>query len=82
MVAGDGDRIEIFDLFGDKIFLDIAHHFQGEFDGENAGVLALVFFQNIGLDGAADVGQDHGFDLFVLGIIGPPVVSATKFSTC
>ena len=57
MVAGDGYRIKIPHLFVDEILLHIAHHPQGKFGGEDAGVLRLVFFQNIGLHGAA-----HGCD--------------------
>jgi hypothetical protein len=43
----------------DEILLDIAHHLQGEFDGKNAGVLALVLFEDIGLHRAAHTGHER-----------------------
>jgi hypothetical protein len=43
-----------------KYCLDVAHHLQGEIDGENAGVLPLVFLEDVGLNRAAHVGQHLG----------------------
>jgi len=42
--------------------------FERELGGENAGVLALVFFQDVGLHGAAHVGQHPFLDLGDLGV--------------
>ena len=37
----------------DEIFLDVAHHLQRELGGEDAGVLALVLLEDVGLHRAA-----------------------------
>ncbi|VTR68478.1 conserved hypothetical protein [Desulfosarcina cetonica] len=66
MIAGDRDRVKITDILGDEIFLDVAHHLEGEIDGEDAGILALILLENIGLDGTAHVLQDHGLDFIIL----------------
>jgi hypothetical protein len=63
MVARNGDRVEIAHVVLDEIGLDVAHHFEGEVDGEDAGVLPLVLLEDVGLDGAAHVGEDFGADL-------------------
>ena len=70
-------------LVGDEKLLDIAHHLQGEFDGEDAGVLALVLFQDIGLHRTANIAQDHLFDLSCL-LPGRACVPfpSRNFSTC
>ena len=47
VVAGDGHRIEVAHLVLDKIFLDVTHHFKGELGGEDAGILALIFFKYV-----------------------------------
>ncbi len=45
-----------------KVLGNIAHHLQAEFGAEDAGVLALVFFQNVGLYRAAYVFKHPFFD--------------------
>lgn len=32
-----------------EVFGNVAHHLEAELGGENAGVLALLFFQDVGL---------------------------------
>src|SRR6202044_1769102 len=54
VVAGDRHRVEVADLVGDEPLLDVAHHPQAELGREDAGVLALVLLEDVGLDGAAD----------------------------
>ena len=66
MVARNGYGIEVADVVFDEIGLDVAHHLEGEVDGENTGVLALVLLENIGLNRAAYIGQDLGAN-FVIG---------------
>ncbi|CAM5682078.1 hypothetical protein SAFG77S_08278 [Streptomyces afghaniensis] len=53
VVAGDGHGIEVADLVGDEPLLDVGHHPQGELGGEQAGVLALVLLEDVGLHRAA-----------------------------
>ncbi len=53
VITGDGHRIEVAHLVVDEILLDVAHHAQREFGGEDAGVLRLVFLEDVGLHGAA-----------------------------
>ena len=48
-----------------KYCLHIAHQPQRELGGENAGVLRLVFLQNVGLHGAAHLRERVGFDFFI-----------------
>lgn len=62
VVAGDADRIEIAHLLVDEVLLDVAHHAQREFGAEDAGVLRLVFLQDVGLHRAAHAGQGFGLD--------------------
>ena len=56
VVAGDRHRVEVADLVLDEPLLDVGHHPQRELGGEDAGVLALVLLEDVGLHGAADVG--------------------------
>ncbi len=69
VVAGDRDAVEIAHLVVDEVLLDVAHHAHGELGAEDAGVLGLVFLQDIGLHGAAHGGQGVGADLVVLVLI-------------
>lgn len=62
VVAGDGHRVEVADLVVHEVLLDVAHHAQGELGAEDAGVLGLVLFEDVGLDGAAHGGQRLGLD--------------------
>jgi hypothetical protein len=47
----------------DEELLDVAHHLEGELGAEDAGVLALVFLQDVGLHGAAHGGEHPFADL-------------------
>jgi hypothetical protein len=60
VVAGYGYRIEIAHIVFHEIGLDVAHHLEGEIDGEDAGVLPLVLFQNVRLHRAAHIGEHLG----------------------
>ena len=60
----------------DEILLNVAHHLQREFGGENAGVLALILLEDVGLHRATHVGQHPLFDLFDLVVGGRPVIVA------
>ncbi len=66
VIAGDRHRIEILHLVVHEIFLHVAHHLERELGREDAGVLALVFLQDVGLHRAAHRGQRPGLDLLVL----------------
>ena len=58
-----------------EILLDVAHHLERELGGEDAGVLALVFLEDVGLHGAAHRGECPRADLLVLVVGGiAPVV--------
>ncbi|OQA04813.1 MAG: hypothetical protein BWY66_02864 [bacterium ADurb.Bin374] len=64
MIAGDAYRIIVPDFVSDEKLLDVAEHLEREVDRKNAGVLRLVFLQNVGLDrstnGLQRVGADPG----------------------
>ena len=62
VVAGDAHRVEVAHLLLDEVLLDVAHHAQREFGAEDAGVLGLVFLEDVGLHGAAHVLQGVGLD--------------------
>jgi len=49
----------------DEVLLDVAHHVQGEFGGEDAGVLGLVFLEDVRLHGAAYLLERVLADAFV-----------------
>ena len=57
VVAGDRHRVEVAHLVGDEPLLDVGHHPQRELGGEDAGVLALVLLEDVGLHGAAHRGS-------------------------
>ncbi len=63
VVAGDRHRVEVADLVGDEPLLDVGHHPQAELGREDAGVLALVLLEDVGLHGAADGGEHPRPDL-------------------
>ena len=65
MIARNRHRIEIANLLLREIFLHVAHEFEGKFGAENAGVLGLVFLQDIGLHRAAHLSQRIGFYFLV-----------------
>ena len=58
VVAGDRHRVEVADLLLDEPLLDVGHHPQRELGGEQAGVLALVLLEDVGLHGAADASRE------------------------
>ena len=57
VIATDGNRVEIAHIVVDKKLRNVAHDFQAELGAEDTSVLALVFFQNVGLHGTAYVGH-------------------------
>src|SRR6185437_5541591 len=61
VIPADADRVEVAYLVVDEV-LDVAHHAQREFGGEDAGVLRLVLLEDVGLHGAAHLGQGVGLD--------------------
>src|SRR5690606_38884511 len=66
VVARYGDRVEVADVVVDEILLDISHQAERELRREDAGVLGLVFLQDVGLDGAPDYMDGVGGDTRVL----------------
>ena len=66
VVARDGDRVEVPHLVVDEELLDVAHHAQRELRAEDAGVLRLVFFQDVSLHGATYRRERLGAQLGVL----------------
>ncbi len=58
VVARDRHRVEVADPVRDEPFLDVGHAPQGELGGEDARVLALVLLEDVGLHGAAHLGED------------------------
>ncbi|OIQ71984.1 hypothetical protein GALL_463950 [mine drainage metagenome] len=79
VVAGNRHAVEIAHVVVHKVVGDIAHHFQAEFGAEDAGVLALVFFQDVGLHRAAHVGQHPFADFLRLGVGGFAAVVSLEF---
>ena len=65
VVAADGDRVVVPYLLLDEVLLDVPHHLQGEFGGEDAGILPLILLEDIGLHRAAHRLQGAGPDLVV-----------------
>ena len=49
----------------DEVLLDVAHQAQGELRREDAGVLSLVFLEDVGLHRAAHLRERGGLDLVV-----------------
>ena len=58
VITTDGHRVEIAHIVVHKILGNVAHDFQAELGAEDARVLALVFFQDVGLYGTPHVGQN------------------------
>src|SRR5438309_2225586 len=54
VIARDGGGVEIAHVVTDEVFLDVAHHFEGELGREDAGVLPLVLLEDVRLHGAAN----------------------------
>ena len=70
VIPGDRHRVEVAHLLLDEPLLDVRHHPQGELRGEQAGVLALILFEDVGLHGATDVGQRVRSDFGALNFVG------------
>ena len=66
MITGDRDTVEITDVVIDKVLLDIPHYPQRKFNRKNAGVLSLIFFQDVGLYGTPYVGKDVSSNILIL----------------
>ncbi len=49
MVARDGDGVEVTDDLIDEVLLYVSHQSQRKLRAEDAGVLCLVFFKDVGL---------------------------------
>src|SRR5258708_38731796 len=54
VIARDRGGVEIAHVVLDEIFLDVAHHLEGELGGEDAGVLALVLLEDVRLHRTAN----------------------------
>ena len=69
VVAGDGHRVEVAHPLGDEPLGHVRHESERELGGEDAGVLALVLLEDVGLHRASDVGERPGAQLggFVVG---------------
>ncbi len=65
VVAGDRHRIEVPDVPVDEVLLDVAHHSHRELHSEDAGVLGLVLFEDVGLDGPPNHRQGVALDVVV-----------------
>ena len=76
VIAGNRHRVEVLHLVMDEVFLNVAHHLQCEFGGEDAGVLPLILFQNVRLHRAAHGRQGPFADFlgFVLGRLAAVVL--------
>ena len=70
VVPADGHRVEVAHVVVHEVLGDVAHDLQAELGAEDAGVLALVFLQDVGLHRAAHVGQRPGADLLGLVVGG------------
>ena len=55
VIARDRHRVEVAHLVVHEVLGDVAHHLERELGREDAGVLALVFLQDVGLHRAAHV---------------------------
>ena len=67
VIAADAHRIEVANLVAHEELGDITHHLEAELDREDAGVLALVFFEDVGLHRAAHLRQGVSADRCGLG---------------
>ena len=67
VIAADRNAVEVANRAVDERCLYIAHQAQGEFRGENAGVLGLIFFQDIGLDRTANLAHRLRLQALVVG---------------
>jgi hypothetical protein len=65
VVPGDRHRVEVPHFVVDEELLNVAHHAQSELGAEDAGILRLIFLENVGLHGAAHDLEGVGADAFV-----------------
>ena len=65
VITADTDTVEILYVVMNKILLHIAHQLQCEFRRENAGILCLIFFQNIRLNSSTHLRKSCNFNLLV-----------------
>jgi hypothetical protein len=70
VVAADGYRVKVTHVVLHKILRHVTHDLKAEFGRKDAGVLPLVFFQDVGLDRAAHIGQHPSAQLRGLGGVG------------
>jgi hypothetical protein len=82
VIAGNRHRVEVADLVMNEEFLDIAHHLERKLGREDAGILPLIFLENVGLHRAAHIGQHPGANLLRSRLRSAPTVVATNFSIC
>src|SRR6266704_2837770 len=54
VIARDRGRVEIAHVVADEVLLDVTHHLEGELGREDAGVLPLVFLEDVRLHRAAN----------------------------
>ena len=78
VVAADRDRVKVADVVADEMVLHVAHQPQRKLRGEDAGVLGLVFFQNVRLHGAPHTGQGLGLERVVGRLVEHVVARASQ----
>ena len=78
VVAADGDRVEVSDVVADEVVLHVAHQPKRKLRGEDARVLGLVFFQDVGLHGAPHAAQGLGLQRAVGGRVEDFVARASQ----
>ncbi|GIT53542.1 MAG: hypothetical protein Ct9H300mP16_07020 [Pseudomonadota bacterium] len=78
VITGDRHGVEVADVVGDKILLDIAHHSQAKIRREETGILPLILFQDICLYGATHILQCVGSQRGQLGSFGLTTVLFSK----
>src|SRR5690606_7612579 len=61
MIPRDRNGVKIPDLPVNEKLLNITHHAQCEFSGENTGVLCLVFLEDISLNSPPHIRQGECF---------------------
>jgi len=59
MISADRDTVVITNVVIDEELLDVAHHLHRKLGRENAGILRLILFQDVGLNRSAH--QRQGF---------------------
>ncbi len=69
MISADGHRIESANVVVDEVLGHVAHHAQAEIGRKDAGVLALIFLEYVGLHRAAHVTDGVASKLCVLRVV-------------